>query len=124
VIFAYLDGDDVGTALELMLLDGHVEEARSYSLSVSQAFEAARAILESHPGVDVIIAGGDDLVASWHGKAVDFALIEAVRNKFAQACGKTMSAGVGFTASEATGNLRRAKLMGKNRVVAPTVIEA
>ena len=124
MIFAYLDGDDVGTALELMLLDGHTEEARSYSLSVSRALEAARAILERHSGLDVIIAGGDDLVAAWRGEIIDFALIEEVRNHFVQACGKTMSAGIGFTASEATGNLRRAKLMGKNKVVAPTVIES
>ena len=39
MFFAYFDGDDIGSTLELLLLDDHIQEAQNYSRSVILAFE-------------------------------------------------------------------------------------
>lgn len=122
MIYAHFDGDDVGPRLELLLLDDLVEEARSYSEGVNKGLAALSEMACSITTADVVIAGGDDLIVSWSRDAIDLDQIELMRNAFSKVSGRTVSVGIGFSASEATSNLRRAKLMGKDKIVAPTVI--
>jgi CRISPR/Cas system-associated protein Cas10 (large subunit of type III CRISPR-Cas system) len=124
MIFAYFDGDDIGPALELLLLDDLIEEARKYSGSISNAFEAVCRSLASRAEVDIIVAGGDDLVASWPDASIELADVHELRRIFFRNCGRTMSVGVGYSAAEAVANLRRAKLTGKDKVVAPAMISS
>ena len=122
MIFIHLDGDDIGSVLELLLLDDGVERARAYSTSVTRALELVRNALAKNGNADIFVSGGDDLAAALPDGAIDTQEVERLRRIFFEACGRTMSIGVGFSASEATHNLRRAKLMGKNAVVSPTQI--
>lgn len=124
MILAHFDGDDVGAGLELLLLDNLVDQARKYSEGVNKGLAALLVVVRSRPGVDVIIAGGDDLVACWQQEHIDLKFIEAARQAFLEASGRTISVGVGSSLSEASSNLRRAKLMGKDKVVAPATILA
>jgi CRISPR/Cas system-associated protein Cas10 (large subunit of type III CRISPR-Cas system) len=122
MIFIHLDGDDIGSVLELLLLDDGVERARAYSASVTRALELVRDALAKNGDADIFVSGGDDLAAALPDDAIDAQEVERLRRIFFEACGRTMSIGVGFSASEAIHNLRRAKLMGKNAVVSPTQI--
>jgi hypothetical protein len=117
MIYAHFDGDDVGPKLELMLLDNKLEEARTYSRNLTCALEYACRLLQSLGEVDVIAAGGDDLIVGWIPGVVNEIDIERVRVGFFEKCGCTLSAGIGVELSEAAGNLHRAKLLGKNRVI-------
>jgi CRISPR/Cas system-associated protein Cas10 (large subunit of type III CRISPR-Cas system) len=121
MIFVYFDGDDIGPALELLLLDDLIEEAREYSRSINIAFRAVLNTLTDGEDVDVIVAGGDDLIVSWPDGSLATTDVHRIRHIFHDSCGRTMSAGVGFSLSEAAANLRRAKLAGKDRIVAPAV---
>jgi hypothetical protein len=116
-IVGYFDGDDIGSALELMLLDNKLDDASSYSETVAHALKRIRDFLEKELGAEIIICGGDDLVAFWKEGSVASADIKYIRVQFFDICGRTISIGIGSTSREATLNLRRAKLLGKDRVV-------
>jgi len=120
--FAYFDGDDIGGPLELLLLEDKVSDASNYSKLVSVAMGQLISDLKSNPEVDVLFSGGDDLLAVWRQGGIDASEIEKIRRRFAGLCGRTISVGVGSSAPEALGNLRKAKLSGKDRTVAPVVI--
>ena len=113
----YFDGDDVSSALELFLLNGDLAEAREYSESLSRASALIRDYLAAEPGVEIMMAGGDDLVVYLRRESAAPELIERMRKAFREECGRSMSVGVGSDSREAAINLRRAKLMGRNRVV-------
>lgn len=115
--YAYFDGDDVGSRLELLLLDNKSEDAASYSRDVSQALGLVHKDLSSRPDVEVLVAGGDDVLARWPAGALTLDDVEAIRALFHRACGQTLSVGIGRSLHDATINLRRAKLLGKARVV-------
>jgi GTP cyclohydrolase III len=119
LIYVYFDGDDVGPQLELRLLDNKVEDAREYSRSVRDAIARVQEILEAAGIVDVIAAGGDDIIVSWPAEVVSQQKIEEVRNAFLQLSGRSMSVGIGTSPREAAENLHRAKLMGKNQAIYP-----
>ncbi|GAA3892483.1 mCpol domain-containing protein [Streptomyces sedi] len=120
--FAYFDGDDIGGPLELLLLEERVSDACNYSKLVSAAMGKLISDLSASRGVDVLFSGGDDLLAAWRQGRVDVGEIEAMRRRFTGLCGRTISVGVGSSASEALGNLRKAKLSGKDRVMATMVV--
>jgi len=122
MIFVHFDGDDVGSSLELLLLDEDVELARKYSDSITRALELVRDTLADFGGADIFVLGGDDLVVALPDSSFDMAKIEVIRRLFFEASGQTMSAGVGLSSSEATQNLRRAKLMGKNIMIASPAV--
>lgn len=117
MLVGHFDGDDIGPALELMLLDNQVDLAREYSETLSRALLQIRDFLEKELGAEVIICGGDDLIAYWNDGSVTSADIKDIRAQFFDSCGRTMSVGIGSTSREATQNLRRAKLLGKDRAV-------
>jgi hypothetical protein len=113
----YFDGDDVSSALELLLLNGDVAGAREYSQLLSRASALVGDYLAAEPGVEIILAGGDDIVVCLRRESAAPELIERVRKAYRRECGRSMSVGVGDDSREAVINLRQAKLMGRNRVV-------
>src|SRR6266487_2548848 len=116
MIVGHLDGDDIGSPLELMLLDNNLDDASKYSHSVAQALRYMREFFEKR-SLEVIVCGGDDLVACWDEGSITDEDIEFIRNRYYELCGRTLSVGLGRSPSDATCNLRRAKLRGKNQVV-------
>ncbi|MEL6254347.1 MAG: hypothetical protein AAFR87_20230 [Bacteroidota bacterium] len=48
-MYAYLDGDDIGSQLEGLLRKGDLDKARQFSAAINEAFEACR---------DLVIAQG------------------------------------------------------------------
>lgn len=116
-MFIYLDGDDVGSRLELLLLDGKLEEATAFSKRVAEAMAKLRESLEQIPSLRTHLFGGDDLIAEFQASSLSPGEIDRFRKDFESRCGVTISAGAGAGIEEALANLRRAKLSGKNRLV-------
>lgn len=116
-IYLHLDGDGIGDRVELHLLDEDTASASEFSESVTQAMNKARKHLESIVGTEIILAGGDDLVAKIDQAAWDTKELELLRENFRKGTGCTLSGGSGRSTSEALINLRRAKLSGKNALV-------
>lgn len=122
MVVAHFDGDDIGPVLELILLDNRLDHAGEYSKSVARAMQHVQDLLEEKLDAEVIIFGGDDLVTCWEAGSVTGTDIDIIRASFFDICGRTLSVGIGANSHEATTNLRRAKLMGKNRVVSTIVM--
>ncbi|MER6593250.1 hypothetical protein ABT214_15640 [Micromonospora purpureochromogenes] len=116
-VFAYFDGDNIGSRLELLLLDDNVAEAEIYSASVTAALEKTRRRLQAIPTLRVILAGGDDIFVRWTIGAAAPDEIEDVRAVYKGVCGQSLSVGIGLAPSRAIANLRKAKLRGKAQLV-------
>jgi GTP cyclohydrolase III len=116
-MFIYFDGDDIGNHLELLLLDGQLDEAANFSRQVSTAMCEIQKFLQQLSGVKIHLCGGDDLIANFSEISLSAEEVELLRKQFESQCGVTISAGVGQSIEVALANLRRAKLSGKNKVV-------
>jgi len=116
-VYVHLDGDGIGDRLELLLIDGDIVGARSFSKSVSDTIAEVCASIEAVDGAQIVLAGGDDIIASIPSKSWDLKKIEEIRMRFVNKTGCTLSCGVGTSIQTALNNLRRAKLSGKNRIV-------
>lgn len=81
--FAYLDGDDIGRRLELLLLDDEVEAAWRYSASVTNAMEGVQSLLaSSFPSIELLLWGGDDMLVHWSSDEVTLSDLETLRSRF------------------------------------------
>jgi GTP cyclohydrolase III len=111
-----MDGDDVGSRIELFLLDGNLDAAVAISNRIAIAMDELRTALQRIPGVEVRLFGGDDLIATFPVNSISLAILNELRESFESGAGVTISAGIGQSIQEALNNLRRAKLSGKNQV--------
>lgn len=116
-MFIYLDGDDIGSKLELLLLDEKLDEATRFSESVTEAMTELRKSFENIAELKIRLFGGDDLIAEFSELSLSAIEINQFRKDFKFRCGVTISAGIGISVKDALSNLRRAKLSGKNRLV-------
>jgi GTP cyclohydrolase III len=117
MIIVHFDGDRIGPRLELLLIAERLEEAKAYSRAVTRAMLALERSLTGFAGVTIYVCGGDDLVASFADGGISTPDIEKLRQEFHSACGQSISVGIGASAKEAVDNLRRAKLLGGDRIV-------
>jgi GTP cyclohydrolase III len=117
MIIAHFDGDRIGPRLELLLLEEQLEKANAYSNAVEQAMLALRDSLVEHVGATIHVCGGDDLIVSVPDETISMGDIEKLRQEFHSVCGQSISVGIGASARLAVHNLRRAKLLGGDRVI-------
>ena len=120
IIYIHIDGDGIGDQLELFLLDGKIKEAKIFSNNVHKAMEEVSISIQSIEGSELLLLGGDDLIALCHDDKNIIDKIENIRSNFKQKTGCTLSVGVGTSIQEALNNLRRAKLSGKDRIIINT----
>jgi hypothetical protein len=116
-IFAHFDGDDIGPGLEILLLDGMLEEASSYSRRVAEGMQELHRCMVAVPGVRIIVLGGDDLVAAGPREGIRLPLLMDLQKRFEYLTSRTISIGVGESSKSAMENLHRAKLLGRNRII-------
>ena len=116
-LFLHFDGDNVGDHIELLLLDGRLDEAITLSEKIQEAMDSLRHSLEQNYNSKIHIFAGDDLIASCENDMIPDDRIDILIQQFKTSCGITMSLGTGKTVQEALANLRRAKLSGKNRFI-------
>lgn len=112
--YVYFDGDDVGAAVELCLIDDDPEGAAAVSARVSDAIESLARALREDLGAVVYYAAGDEVLARLR-RPVFKSDLERLRKNFYGTAELSLSCGVGGTPSEATLRLRVAKLRGKNQ---------
>jgi hypothetical protein len=79
-IFIYFDGDDIGSGLEILLLDGLLGEASLYSRRVAEGMRELECEIASFPGARIIVSGGDDLFAACPLESFDNDLMSVIQN--------------------------------------------
>jgi len=112
--YLHADGDGVGDRLQLLLLDGDVEQAAAHSAAISQGIIEVVEFLRIS-GWLVHFYGGDEVFASTFS-LVDLPVVEDLRVRFFQRVGCTLSIGLGKTPAGALSSLHRAKLKGRDRI--------
>lgn len=110
------DGDGVGDRLELSLLDNEATQASQLSQVLREAVEELARTIRSWQGAEVFFAAGDEVLARVPRDSVEERLLEDARASFKNQTGCSLSVGVGPDPRSATMALRRAKLLGKDRV--------
>jgi len=118
-IYAYFDGDDVGAAVELRLIDDDPEGAASASRRVCEAIDSLAEQLQKEFEAVVYYAAGDEVLARLP-RSVSKSDLDQLRSDFQALSGLSLSCGVGETPSEAAFRLRVAKLRGKDQTQGPT----
>lgn len=103
--YAFLDGDNIGNAINNLFSNGRIKEAQGVSESIKSALFKIERFVHSTPGVDLIIAGGDDIFVKYESGKHGLELIEKIADMFYQQTGLTMSYGVGETVEESISNL-------------------
>ncbi len=116
-IYVFLDGDGIGDKLELLLLDGKIEDAKRFSNSINTSINRICTEIMSTKGVQLLFSGGDDVVFYYQGENWNIDSIYKFQKQFEESTGNTLSAGIGISIQSAITNLRRAKLSGKNKIV-------
>lgn len=109
-VFIAVDGDDVGSRLECLILEGNENGLREYCDRVATAFESLSRLLRDD-GAVVLVQGGDTLLA----KAPDMTPARAA--ELLRGCLVPVSAGIGSTLPSAYLALRYAKCGRKGRLV-------
>ena len=113
-MYSYFDGDSIGDSIELLLLNGKIQEAKELSSKLNDAIYQLKMEMKLMPNIEIILFGGDDLLIYYDDFEKDMEIINAARNNYFNRCGHYISCGCGNTINLAMENLRKAKLMGKN----------
>lgn len=113
-VYFFLDGDSIGDRLELLLLDENLEGAVKLQEDVRWAMKALQEQADTSNQIEMLMVGCDEILGRAPlNEAIKF--VELARQRFLDETGFSMSAGVGNSLRDALDNLRRAKLLGKNR---------
>jgi hypothetical protein len=114
--YAFFDGDNIGSAIEQLLNSGNVQEATHLSESIKLAIYKIEQYTSKADGVDLIIAGGDDVLIRYDSKKYNVAFLEEIKSTFTRHTGLSMSCGVGDDVSQAIGNLTHVKQQSKGSI--------
>jgi GTP cyclohydrolase III len=105
--------------MELFLLDDQSQAARQFSDKINQAVHESTAFLAAAASgaADLVFVGGDAFLVILPAGPSYREICTEVQSIFQQTSGCTLSIGLGPDAKTAANALRRAKLLGKNRIV-------
>lgn len=117
VVYVLGDGDRVGERIEALLLADDLEALRLLSRQLSDAIAELARELEVRTGADVIVAGGDDLLALVPTHSYRRETLKELRELYRSKTGVSISFGTGYTIEAAYLNLRRAKSSSSQKIV-------
>ncbi|MFJ5179299.1 mCpol domain-containing protein [Streptomyces griseoviridis] len=113
--FAIIDGDDVGSKVEIHILANDVEKFVESSRMINSTLERLADRMSSLPGVSLVHTGGDSILIEISDDCID--LMSDTLRKEQGPGALTFSAGVGATLRQSFLALRMAKSSGKCRIV-------
>ena len=116
--FIRIDADSIGDKIELALLSGDPAGAQQVHNTVQNGLIALKVLLDRQEGIELLMAGSDDILFKVNIKNYDELLIENLRSLFFETTTFTISVGIGNSIQEALINLTRAKLSGRDQIVA------
>ena len=116
-LYVRLDGDDIGQAIELSLLNDDSIAAQNHHHNVQNAIAAITENVKSNESCSILLRGCDDLLFTITEEAFSMEFLKSLQVDFQSKSGFTLSIGVGKALLSCLQNLQVAKLSGKNRIV-------
>jgi len=117
LLFVRIDADSIGDAIEFALMNDDAHKAQIIHNVVQEAMQDLRDYVIQHFN-NIIMYGCDDVLFNMPASPKNFGLLTTISVEFQRKTEFTLSIGIGITLSEALINLRKAKLTGKNKIVA------
>jgi hypothetical protein len=114
IVYIAVDGDDVGSHLEYLMLMNDIETLAHFAAEYTNAMQQFIATLTNIFRISVIFLGGDSLLLTAESAEFSVNQLETVRTSFAENTRHTLSIGLGYSAREAYIALKLAKTSGKN----------
>ncbi len=114
--YAFFDGDNIGSTINSLLNNGRIEEATYLSECIKKAISQIEQYVNSIHGIELIIAGGDDILISYENRENEALLLKNISSIFIKKTGLSISCGVGNDVSEALVNLTNAKQKDKGNI--------
>ena len=117
-LYIALDGDNVGARLEYLSFTNDIAQLKEFSKLFSQKMEWLKQELVENFNAEIIIYGGDNVMASISNPINMQQFILSLGDLFTefQTVGNSLSAGIGNNPREAFIALNFAKASGKNRI--------
>lgn len=114
--YAFFDGDNVGNTIENLLNTGRITEATHLSESIKLSIFQIELFVKSIEGVEMIIAGGDDLLIRYDFQKYGSELLKDIADLFTKQTGLSISCGVGNNVSQAINSLVDVKQQNKGTI--------
>jgi hypothetical protein len=114
--YAFFDGDNVGNTIENLLSNGRIAEAAHLSESIKLSIFQIELYVKTFESVEIIIAGGDDVLIRYDSKKFSLELLKNISSLFTKQTGLSMSCGVGDNVSQAIDNLTKVKEKNKGTI--------
>jgi hypothetical protein len=109
-----LDGDNIGSRIELHVLQENIEGLRAFTESFNSVTNAIINRLRENPDINILLFGGDSLLLAMPAGQIE-AVIELI-TEVTTGTTFTFSGGYGPTMRHAYLALKIAKASGKNRI--------
>jgi len=110
-----IDGDDMGSSVEDVLLENDTKKAEEFSNSIHQAFASIEAFVKERGG-DVVFRGGDNMLFSAPDVEAQN-IADSVRNIYQSITDHSATLGMGEQPLEAHKALVVGKNLGKDQIV-------
>ncbi|XGB41734.1 MAG: mCpol domain-containing protein [Nodosilinea sp. LVE1205-7] len=115
-MYAFLDGDNIGLRIEELLSKAEAFEATLLSENIKTAMLEIDRLLNSKPGIKVIILGGDDVLIQYEYEKYGIDVVDEIIHTFKVITGLSMSCGIGLSIEQSIVNLDNAKKSGRNKI--------
>ena len=117
LLYALGDGDKIRDRVEYYLFSENFEGLSKFSKSLIEAINSISAIAFSSMNVEVIMAGGDDVLFQITKDKYSLESLLQLAEIFKSSTGNSFSFGIGSTITSAYLNLRKAKSLGGGCVI-------
>lgn len=115
-IYIAADGDDVGRKIEFFIVMDQIDLLSDFFNKYQAAMIWFAEKLSREFGADIILNGGDSLLAKLQSNEAVLNELENLRSEFFNFSQRTISVGIGDSPRQAFFALKLAKAIGKNRI--------
>ena len=116
IIYVAIDGDNIGSNIELFILENQMTGLQEYSNKFNSAIDWLIQSFMSECNAEVYLKGGDSILVGVPSDSKIGVVIEGLRKQFAEKTGNTISVGIGESPLHAYLALKYAKASGKNLI--------
>lgn len=116
-IYIVIDGDDVGSHIEHLILRSKFSELKSFSDNYKKAMQWLATRLQKDFKAEIVFEGGDSLLAICSPSNFDVSSLEKICGHYQIKAQRTISVGIGMSIVNAYIGLKLAKTGGKNRLI-------
>jgi hypothetical protein len=115
--FIRLDGDNIGDAIELALLNENYVQAQQIHDIIQSGINHLSNLIQLRESAKILLIGSDDILFSAQNTNDLSDFVERLRIEFKKLTKFSISIGIGDTITYSLLNLKKAKLSGRDQTI-------